>query len=488
MDMLRKHLFFIICGLVATAGIALGVWVVWWKMSNVKKDMVTAIAVHRRISSHINDPPSEEKIRAAQAANQAYVKQYEIVIQSANQAAANAQLMPNFFPQPNLKAKHGFRGEYRKSLEALYDRLRAGTIPTPDEVADQERRLKEEASGNAGKNFGMDATEAAKSGAGTAPPVTEAGSTSASGLVSAEHAKKDPYILACLSKAHMIYCYAIPPAALDASSLDVAVAVYQDTGVAPDVKDCWYAQLSLWVQQDVVDAIMRVNKAAADRIEQSGEAPWVGTLPVKDLISLRVSKYHRAGETAPGADAAMPMPMSGMGAPVSMEEARPTGGSSMMLRGGPPMSGPPMGGPPMGGPSMGGPPGMSGGGPPGMPSPTVSAAETAMLTAPSFTANASGEDYEVVRFAINAVVDARDLPTIVAEICNNKYTTLYRIQYQAVPPNLTMQGKIYGGVPAVNVTMEFETLFFSKTYLPLMPDDVLTELGKQRPATPEATR
>ena len=481
MDMLRKHLFFIICGLVATAGIALGAFGAS-RMSNVKTNMDKAIAVHGRISSHISDPPSEEKIRAAQEANQASVKQYEQVIQLAGQA--NAQLMPNFFPQPNLNAKHRFREEYRKSLEALYDRLRAGTIPTPDEVADQERRLKEEASGNADRNFGMDATEAARSGAATGPPVTEAESTSASGLVSPEHARKDPYILACLSKAHTIYCYAIPPAALEASSLDVTDAVYQDTGVAPDVKDCWYAQLSLWVQQDVVDAIMRVNKAAADRIEQSGEAPWVGTLPVKELISLRVSKYHRGGgETVPGADAAMPMPMSGMGAPVSMEEARPTGDSSMVSRGGPPM-----GGPPMGGPSMGGPPGMSGGGPPGMPSPTVSAAETAMLTAPSFTANASGEDYEVVRFAINAVVDARDLPTIVAEICNNKYTTLYRIQYQAVPPNLTMQGKIYGGVPAVNVTMEFETLFFSKTYLPLMPDDVLTELGKQRPATPEATR
>ena len=68
----------------------------------------------------------------------------------------------------------------------------------------------------------------------------------------------------------------------------------------------------------------------------------------------------------------------------------------------------------------------------------------------------------------------------------NNFTTLYRVNYKAEPPNLGMIERIYGGEPVVDVMLDFETILFSKLYLPIMPSVILEEVNKQRPE-PEET-
>jgi hypothetical protein len=157
--------------------------------------------------------------------------------------------------------------------------------------------------------------------------------------------------------------------------------------------------VQLWVQQDVVEALARVNEQAADQLPP--EDRWVGHLPVKRVIEIRVNPRYVGTSTGP--------------------------------------------------------------------------------TQEAFTGNTSNPEYEVLYFTLHLVVDARDLNAIIAEICNNSYTTLYRIDYRAEPPNLDMEGYIYGGEPVVRVMMDFEKILYSKLYLEWMPDIVLADLGKQRP-------
>jgi len=58
---------------------------------------------------------------------------------------------------------------------------------------------------------------------------------------------------------------------------------------APLLEEVWWAQVAYWIQKDVVEAIATVNEAAAEAARTRGEETWVGNMPVKDVISIRVS-------------------------------------------------------------------------------------------------------------------------------------------------------------------------------------------------------
>lgn len=424
MELLRRHLFFIICGLVAIAGIVLGAFGIT-KMSEVHTGMQEAVTLHDRLRTHMRNPVNKKGIDAEQQRINAITKYHEGVIQLADQYAVHPQLVENFFPRPDPYAKLPFSGEYRKALDALHARLKAGTIPTEHEIEDEAARMREEKTVDTDATFGVDVQEARRSGELLTPAEEEPEPTNPSGLITDEQAGKDAYVRASISKAKRIYCYATLPSDPEGFSFHIIDDVYNMTGFPPTDKVFWDAQLSLWAQQDVTDALARVNEQAAERLKAEGRSPWVGNLPVKDLISLRVSDYVRGEETQDSPNELVPAHTV---APIRVASAAAT---------------------------------------------------------PSFTGNVSNDEYELIHFTLEAVVDARDLPLVITEICNNKFTTLFRVQYEVEPPNLRMEGKIYGGEPVVRASMEFETLFFSKLYLPIMPDVVLAELGKKRPEPTE---
>jgi len=62
---------------------------------------------------------------------------------------------------------------------------------------------------------------------------------------------------------------------------------------APTPEDMWFAQVSLWIQQDVVKGIAEVNDEAASKI--NGEAS-VAVMPVKRLVGIRVLGYELPGK------------------------------------------------------------------------------------------------------------------------------------------------------------------------------------------------
>jgi hypothetical protein len=228
---------------------------------------------------------------------------------------------------------------------------------------------------------------------------------------------------AALRNARKIYCYATLDA-FQVSAVSQPGGPMEERGPPPSVREMWHAQLESWVQQSVVDAIADVNGDAAKKLEERGAAPWVGNLPIKELRSVQTTQYY----VKEGLEAAKDQ------APAEKDRVYPPG--------------------------------------------TVSAA---------FTERQSGELYELMQFTVQLVVDARELSGVLAGLCEHRFHVPLRVQYEAVAPNFAMEGKIYGEAPVVLLTVDFETVFFSDLYLPLMPDEVLTQLGKTRPEQPETT-
>jgi hypothetical protein len=143
---------------------------------------------------------------------------------------------------------------------------------------------------------------------------------------------------------------------------------------APTSEEVWRAQVGYWIQRDVVEAIADVNNAAGEVLKAAGQDRWVGTMPVKDVISIRLgSDFY-----VPPEGQLYPLPEPGGYAP-----AVPAG-----------------------------------------------TAETV------FTKTASGPYFEVVQISVKLVMDQRDVIKLVERISNKRFYTLVRVAYKEVPLSL----------------------------------------------------
>ncbi len=405
---LKRNIFNIVCAVVALASIGLGV-LGFTSMTNVKEELRDIAVIHSDFVGPAARPLNEEKIEAARQRVETIERHFAALIDRAKQINVYETLEPpegeRFFPEPTSNGRRAFREIYREQFPKLLRQLNAGEPPTEIEVQaaqeaiDEERRLAEGFGGDEGLPDD-----------GRGRPGEETEEQHKSGLITEKEAAQSAAARASISKARQLYCYA----SLDSFDYETEV----DLGLAPRAAAMWRAQVSLWVQQDVVDAIARLNNLTAERLksEDPDARVWVGVLPVKDLISIMVSDYL---PTEPRTGA---VPVEGE------EPARPPASAEAV-----------------------------------------------------FTKNSSTELYDVVQFTLKMVVDSRDIPLIIDEICRDRFHTLLNVQYvyeREALENLAMEGKIYGSEPAVKVVMDFETIFFGDLYSCLMPPVVRSKLGR----------
>ena len=234
------------------------------------------------------------------------------------------------------------------------------------------------------------------------------------GVLTKVGARSDPVARAHIAAAQRILCYAVHfaeerlpdrPASLDFEPGMV------DTGSAepPSLEDVWRAQIGYWIQKDVVGAIAALNNEAAEEASKQGVSPWVGIMPIKDVISVRVLPDYVMSDSEGSAPAL----------PGGYAAAYPPGGPGDV-----------------------------------------------------FTERASGPKYEVVQFTLKLVMDQRDLPQLINRLSKNSFYTLLGLSYEAVPVNRRMVGKVYGEEPAVNVVMDFEAIMLGDVFRELMPQEV----------------
>jgi hypothetical protein len=270
---------------------------------------------------------NEETIAAVKRRGELFEAEYARTVEEANRINRRDVLKGGVFPKAEKTATpFEFKDLYKNTAERLYVKLDAGTLPTEAEIQEEvqnvqdlillekEQKAEEEDTTTGG---GPSPRLAAGGRRPPAPspraPTYEPPSPMGGGRMLAQpggaggrfsgaqnvrggpgmgipsptgsqsdEPKYNPVYRARVSKAKSIHCY------YGQNSFDVAPLAYQET--APTPEEMWYAQVGLWIQEDVVKAIADLNRAAAARVS-SGDA-CVEDVPVKRLVFTRVLGYQ----------------------------------------------------------------------------------------------------------------------------------------------------------------------------------------------------
>lgn len=402
MDVVRRNSFLILCSVGAVVGIGLGVTGLR-AMPNVVKEMEAAAGVHRALESLQSQPVNQRIIDAEHQRIEAIQQDRAKVLERAKKLYRYEPLVPDVFPDAPPIKRLEFRAKYAEAMRNLLDSLHGGGPPTSADIEAMKDKIENE---KAAQRFGGEPTvtpsAAASSGTHTwADVLTQLG------------ARNDPTARASIAAAQKIHCYAVNfeenPLPDRVASLEFWPTM-KDTGTveAPDTDDVWRAQVSYWIQKDVVEAIVAINDEAAKAAAQAKEDQWVGIMPVKEVITISVSDY-----VPPTGD------LYAVSQPIGYGKAIPPGTAESV-----------------------------------------------------FTGTASGDSFEVVQFTVKLIMDQRDIPLLVERLCNNSFQTLLRVSYKNVPVNKTMTGKVYGAEPTVLVVMDFESVMLGEVFRPLMPTEV----------------
>lgn len=310
---MKTHLISLICGVVALAALgfaAMGMSnkTVIEKMNRNQTEVGAGSIGSLRSSAKNQECIDQEKKRA-----KAFEDDYKATVDTAKRINRREPLMGGVFPKAEQNAtRFAFKSAYEKEVSRLSSLMGAETLPTPYEIEEeqlnvnellaQEKEKKEET-----KIAGVpgQVTPPAPPLVPRPPPVFERGTPVGGDFISdfgsgrgetgrggmmpmqsgASGANVEPKYNAVyrarVNKARSIRCY------VDPSTFQVNPLI-QSVG-APPPEQMWFAQVGLWIQQDVVQAINALNRDAAKSV-QDGEA-YVEHSPVKRLVSLRVLGY-----------------------------------------------------------------------------------------------------------------------------------------------------------------------------------------------------
>ncbi len=322
LEFVKTYLITIICGLVTIAAIVVGV--IGMSRDDVTRAMKETISKTgaSSIQQLIRDPKNPEIIKAEKQRAEMFAKEFEQTKAVAAEINRRQLLMDNVFPKPDKDATaFRFKEEYDRAMKTIHKVLHADTLPTDADIAEEqenveemiaqeiERRMESQedeeqprvtrrptgfgrsplGGGRFARGIGgrMVGAPGAFGGRGMGSPMMPGQPKLDMSLIDRNDPKYDPVLRARVRKARSIYCYYAP------GSFHVS-SIVEDPG-APPPEQMWYAQVGLWIQDDVVRAIAALNDAAAGRV--SGREPCVEDVPVKRVVLLRIRGYEVGGET-----------------------------------------------------------------------------------------------------------------------------------------------------------------------------------------------
>ncbi len=428
MDFIRRQAFTIICSVAALGGVAAGVTGLQ-AMPKVMQKMNEAERVFNDLSSLDSGAANQRVITAEQRRIDSIVQDRASVIARCKTLYPYEPLVEGVFPVGDDNHRRKFKTTYQTAMQVLYDSMRPGEIANSQDV--ENMRDKIEAEKYKAKERNVDAGSVAPTPSIAGPPRTPADFLTVAG------AKDNAAARAEMAKAQQFYLYANPfvvnketqqvrSKSRGTSSLDFYVPMMNAGTVdAPYPEECWVAQVGYWIQKDVVEAIIDVNAQASAALKKAGAARWVGTMAIKELVSVRVGERY--------------VPPFGEG---NMVNGASAGGRAEAL---PPNT-----------------------------------AENV------FTRNGRSRTYEVVQFSVKMIMDQRDLPVFVDRLTSGRFHTLLRVAYTQEPLNKNMIGKIYGADPVVSVVMDFESVMLGDIFRKWMPAEVCEQYEIACPAPEEA--
>lgn len=218
--------------------------------------------------------------------------------------------------------------------------------------------------------------------------------------------KYNPDYRARVNKAKNILCY------YDDTTFHVS-PIFQEDPTSPPPEEMWFAQVGLWIQEDVVRAVAELNRKAADEVKDTEAC--VENVPVKHLESVRVIGYF-----------------------IPPNEQTPSGVVQFMAMDAMPTI--------TGGPSLSG---------------RVGDAQFDVLR---FVVTVVLDQRDILQF-----IDQMSKVNFY-QCINMRYEKVDPLAAQA-------EGYFYGTAPAVRATIEFEGYMSREVYEPLMPKEVRKLLG-----------
>lgn len=465
LDFLKANWISLAAGVVAVTAIVFAVLFMMDDSVIVKMDDIKRKG--SQIAALSSSPKNQAWIDAEKARTARYDQMYEDTLQVAEEYNRREPLLAEVFPNPTQSAKrYEFREDYARQIQRLPNEMDAGYLPTLREIQDAQsmlteiRRRQQQAGAVPDSPFGTPTGDGATGGGegrfgggapgggrfgggppggtrfgggapgggrfgGGAPGGTRFGG--GGGGTTGTPAGGNDVSLASEGEAQLRAAVRKARsirmyATSDRSEPSVYISPIIDMQDAPPARDLWYAQVGLWIQGDIAAAIKKTNDDAAGALPADTEAN-VTNMPVKRLVATQIEGYVLSTGTV--------LPFG-----VASGEAGRGGGTG------------------------------------------------AITGAASFTGRRSDEQFDVVRFAIVVVMDERDLLKLVDNMTKVNFYQLINVSFETVPPDAVREdGFFYGPEPLIQATLTFEAYMARRVYKPMMPKDVLVDLGIEQAAS-----
>lgn len=431
MEIVKKHILSVICGVVALVALVLAFWPLGsmkeqaLSQLNTRGQRYTQLQSLRTRARHLpvldistaEAPllagfPSDGAIKKAEELAEKLRSEKNAVIAAAEEMNRRELLVQQSLPNAVQNTAFEFKERYLATIAAFPKFMAGGQPPVAAEIDAAKVSLWE-------TQFKPKIIVQN----GVLDPISEADQKKAFDRAVLDLPEKEKH-----QRAEQIKVY-LAPDAIQASS-----GITTTSGQAPSRKSIWYAQLTLWLQTDIANAISSANAKAAN----------VVVAPVKQWISLRVDPYRREGVAA----------------------AVNPGGA--------------FGGFPSG---FGGPGGPGGFGAP--PAPAAAAATPGTTGELKFELSPTGRVcnplYDVVPFNLVVDVQATQASMFLQELGRNRLITATSVNITPLNGNIMLASPnnfVYGPDPVVRLTITAEALYLRSWTEKLMPEEVkVNDLG-----------
>ncbi|MBI5763554.1 MAG: hypothetical protein HZA51_08535 [Planctomycetes bacterium] len=191
-------------------------------------------------------------------------------------------LIDKVLPKPTKAQAINFKDAYSKAFDELKDRLKGRDKPTNEEVRREQDLIKGSRGGPSNIDLGP-----------WGPSETTSTKTKKDRTL-AEVLKESGKAMAADKVARSVRMY-VNPNALARQAKVLAADVPSDIEI-------WQAQMSLWIQQDFVTILAKMNEERAAELEKAGKTDqlWVAYMPVKHLVRFGIdAKLGKGGGSNP---------------------------------------------------------------------------------------------------------------------------------------------------------------------------------------------
>lgn len=290
MEIVKKNLISIICGVVALVAIAVSLFVVPGKKEALQGNVNQSKSSHDKLADLLKKPrqlpvvnpenpeqkplepfPSEAVIKQGEALTKKLVEESEAIVKAAAAMNKHELLVPNTLPAPHDPLKYAFRRGYQQALplppqggaarSQFAKELTAGVPPTPEELQLASAALVKE----------IESKELVFTSDGQ-----PANGPQVKAMIDERTSKLPMEMRDKIAATSKVY--------INPETFEINPKITTGAGTAPDTLDIYSAQLSYWIQSDVVQAVKELNANSKN----------VADSPVKHLVRIRTKPYGQA--------------------------------------------------------------------------------------------------------------------------------------------------------------------------------------------------